>query len=84
MTKVLASWDPKILIVLQHLEVVPPLGTVGLSSESETKVDRPLLTSRNPSHSSGGVFVSVLQLSPSIPGSVGTDVVFQLPMAPVG
>ena len=43
MTKLLGPWDPKILGVLQCLEVVPPLGTVGLSSEFETKVDQCLM-----------------------------------------
>ena len=28
----LGSWNPKILGVLQHLEVVPPLQTLGLST----------------------------------------------------
>ena len=40
MTKVLGSWDPKILDVLERLEVVPPLGTMRLSAEFETKVDQ--------------------------------------------
>ena len=40
MTKLLGSWDPKILGVLEHLEVVPPLGTMGLSAEFKTKVDQ--------------------------------------------
>jgi hypothetical protein len=30
--------DPKILGVLEHLEVVPPLGAVGLSAEFTPKV----------------------------------------------
>ena len=38
--KLLASWDPKILVVLECLEVVPPLETMGLSAEFETKVDQ--------------------------------------------
>ena len=40
MTKLLGSWDPKILGVLEYLGLVPPLGTVRLSIELETKVDR--------------------------------------------
>ena len=40
MTKLLGSWDPKILGVLEHLEVVPPLGTMELSTVFETKVDQ--------------------------------------------
>ena len=40
MTKLLGSRDPKILGVLEHLEVVPPLWIVGLSIELETKVDQ--------------------------------------------
>jgi hypothetical protein len=39
-TKLLGSWDPKILGVLERLEVVPPLGTVGLSAEFDTKVNQ--------------------------------------------
>ena len=35
---ILESWDPKILGVLEHLEVVSPLGTVGLSAMFKTKV----------------------------------------------
>ena len=34
------SWDPKILGVLASLEVVPSLGTLGMSTEFETKVDQ--------------------------------------------
>jgi hypothetical protein len=37
-TKLLGLWNPKILGMLEHLEVVPPLGTLGLSAELETKV----------------------------------------------
>ena len=37
MTKLLGSWDPKILGV--YLEVVPLLGIMGLTTELETKVD---------------------------------------------
>ena len=40
MTKLLGTWDPKIRGVLELLEVVPPLGTVRLSAEFETKVDQ--------------------------------------------
>lgn len=40
MTKLLGTWDPKIRGVLELLEVVPPLGTMGLSAEFETKVDQ--------------------------------------------
>ena len=39
-TKPLGSWDPKILVVLDCLEVVSPLGTMGLSTDFETKVDQ--------------------------------------------
>ena len=39
MSKLLGSWDPKMLGVLECLEVVPPLG----SAEFETKVDQHLL-----------------------------------------
>ena len=35
-TKLLGSWDPKSLGILEHLEVICPLGTVGLSTEFET------------------------------------------------
>ena len=35
---ILGSLNPKILGVLQHLQVVSPLGTMGLSSVFETKV----------------------------------------------
>jgi hypothetical protein len=36
----LGSWNPKILVMLQRLEVVPPLGTEGLTEVFETKVDQ--------------------------------------------
>jgi hypothetical protein len=36
---ILGPWDPQILGVLEHLEVVPPLGTMEFSAEFETKVD---------------------------------------------
>ena len=32
MTKLLDSWNPKILVMLEHLELVPSLGTMGLST----------------------------------------------------
>jgi hypothetical protein len=35
-----SSWDPKILGILEHLEVVPSLGIMGSSSEFLTKVDQ--------------------------------------------
>jgi hypothetical protein len=34
----LGSWNPNILCVLQSVEVVPPLGTEGLSAVFEAKV----------------------------------------------
>ena len=37
---ILVSWDPEILGMLERLEVVPPLGAVGLFAEFETKVDQ--------------------------------------------
>jgi hypothetical protein len=37
-TVILGSWDPKILGVLQLLEIVSPLRTVGLSGVFQTKV----------------------------------------------
>ena len=39
MTKLLGSWAPNILGMLEHLEMIPPLGTLGLSAEFKTKVD---------------------------------------------
>ena len=39
-TKLLGSWNPKILVMLECLEVIPPLGTVGLSAVLATKVDQ--------------------------------------------
>ena len=38
MAKLLRSWDPKILGVLDLLEVVPPPVTIALSAKFETKV----------------------------------------------
>jgi hypothetical protein len=35
---ILESWNPNMLGVLEHLEVVSPLGTVGLSAMFKTKV----------------------------------------------
>ena len=40
MTKLMGSWDPKILGDLEHLEVVLPLGILQLSTVFETKVDQ--------------------------------------------
>ena len=40
LTKLLGSWDPKTLGMLEGLELVPPLGTVGLSAEFKTKIDQ--------------------------------------------
>jgi hypothetical protein len=37
---ILGSWNPKILGVLQFLEVVPPLGTMELSAVFKIKVDQ--------------------------------------------
>ena len=37
---ILGSWNAKILGMLQHLEVVPPLGTKGLSDVFEAQVDQ--------------------------------------------
>jgi hypothetical protein len=37
---ILGSWNPKILAVIECLEVVPPLGTMGLSAVFETKLDQ--------------------------------------------
>ena len=37
---ILGSWNPKILGMLESLEVVPLLGNIGLSAEFETKVDQ--------------------------------------------
>jgi hypothetical protein len=37
---ILGFWDLKIPGVLESLDVVPPLGTVGLSAEFETKADQ--------------------------------------------
>ena len=40
MTKLLVSSDPTILGMLERLEVIPPLGAMGLSAEFETQVDQ--------------------------------------------
>ena len=40
MTKLLEFWDPMILGMLEPLEVVIPLGTVGHSAEFKTKLDK--------------------------------------------
>ena len=40
MTKFLGSWDPKILGLLDHLEVVSLLGAMGLSTVFTTKLDQ--------------------------------------------
>ena len=40
MTKLLGSWNPKILGVLESFEVVPPLGIVGLSTVFKAIVDQ--------------------------------------------
>ena len=37
---ILGSWNPKNVGVLQLLELVSPLGTMGLSGVFETKVDQ--------------------------------------------
>jgi hypothetical protein len=56
-TKILGSWDPLILVVLELLGVELPLG-VGLVVEFEPKVcsgRRPRQTGQKPCHWSGGV-----------------------------
>ena len=40
MTKLLGSWDPKILGMLECLEVVPPLEIMGLFTDFKTKEDQ--------------------------------------------
>jgi hypothetical protein len=37
---ILESWDLKIMGMLECMEVVPPLGTMGFSDDLETKVDQ--------------------------------------------
>jgi hypothetical protein len=37
--KLLGSWYPKILGILEHMGMVSPLRAVGLSAEFSTKVD---------------------------------------------
>ena len=39
MTKLLGSWDPVILVVLERLGVEPPLGDVELAAEFVPKVN---------------------------------------------
>ena len=76
---IMISWNPKILGMLQCLEFVSPLGTVGLFAVFETKVyqDQP---ERNLSCMSGGAPVSLLLLSQAPQDCFGTDVAFHSPV----
>jgi hypothetical protein len=77
-TKLLVSRDPKIMGMLECLEVISFWGTVGAVCWVLNQ-HRPAPTWRNQRHWSGGVPVPLLQLAPDTPGSVGTDV-FHSPM----
>ena len=75
MTKLLGSWDPLILGVLELLGLELPLGVVGLAVEFVPKVCSghwSRQTRRNPCHWSGGVPACGVQLVPVVP-CVGTD-----------
>ena len=74
MTKLLGSWNPKILGMLECLEVVPPLGTMGLSTEFETKVDQ--------CHAPLGMwgFCVLAPAGPRHSNPVETDVMFHSPV----
>jgi hypothetical protein len=76
---ILGSWDPKILGILECLEMVPPLGFMGLSCWVQNHF-RPALTGTNPSHWLGSVLVSLFLLAQGTSGHVGTDIVFYSPV----
>jgi hypothetical protein len=73
-----SSWDPGILSMLESLEVVPPLGTVGLSTEFKTKVDQCWLEGTRVAGWVG--FLSLLLLAPGSQDCIGIDVVFYSPV----
>jgi hypothetical protein len=62
-TKLLRSWDPLILFVLEHLGFEPLLGAVELPLEFVPKVD--WHKGRDPSHWSGGLPMSLNPAGPS-------------------
>jgi hypothetical protein len=82
-TKLLGSWDPLILDMLERLGVELPLGVVGLAMEFAPKIcsgHQPIQTRRNLCHWSSGV---PAYLGPACPSNFqfwGTDVVSSSPL----
>ena len=73
---IVGSWDPgKILDVLEHLGVVSPLGTMGMSAKFVPKLDS---SQQEGTRATGQVGFQCpwILLVPVTPGSVQTDVVF--------
>ena len=79
MTKLLGSWYPKILGMLQCLAVEPPLGAVGLAAEFAPKVYRHRPGRTWATGQAGFLFPQILLVLVT-PGGVGTDVVFSCPI----
>ena len=79
MNKLLGSWDPNILGMLECLGVGPSLGAVGLATDFEPKVD---LCRPEGTQATGwaGFLGSWILLVPVIPSGVGSDVVFYSPL----
>jgi hypothetical protein len=76
---ILGSWDPKIMGMLECLEVVPPLGAMVLSNEFANKVNHHQLEEAVATGRVG--FLSPwLLLVPVTPSDVGTDIVFYSPL----
>ena len=67
-TKLLGSWDPLILGVLEHLGEEPSQRVVGMAAEFVPKVfsgHQTIQTKRNPCHCSGGVPACLSPAGPS-------------------
>ena len=68
MTKLLGSWDPVVLDVLELLEMELPLGVMGLTSLGVCTQFKLAQTRRNPGHWSGEVPMSLDLFDPSYSG----------------
>ena len=73
MTKLLESWDPGILAVLESLGFEPPLGAVGLAAELVPKVNQCRLEEIQTTGPARFLSPWILPVSVTL-GGVGTDV----------
>ena len=78
--EILRSWHPKILVLLKHLGVEPPLGTVGPDTELVPKVHT-WCTHKGTRDTGQAVFLCLwILLVPDNPDGVGTDPMFSSPL----